>query len=304
MKDLKKDDIRKILKDVDKDKISHVLICLDTYDYEYFIKYVKRDDDIDIYISNFWKIHKGGMFKIKEVYNMNLDIEMQLEEVRSYHVEKEQRKILEKYPELETNSEKALRFATEKHKGQLRKGEDKIEYITHPINVANLVKKYKESHKMDSLVAAAYLHDTLEDTDTTFYELVNKFGLEVASLVKEVTTDKDLKNEIGKAKYLAIKMKNITDWGLVIKLCDRLDNISSLDKVDVEFRCKYVNETIYIINYLMNNRKLTYTQIKIIKDIINVLNVIIMYTYDDESTEKTSINSLLLTLKEKEVSIS
>lgn len=299
-----KNEIREILEGVDKEKYSHILICVDKWDYDYFTEYVGRDYDIDEYIAKFQKENKGGMISIEEVYNLDLDIETQLSEIRSNHREKANRDIiLSKYPEMETISEKALKFATEKHKGKYRKGKEHKPYITHPINVANLIKKYKESHKIESLVAAAYLHDTIEDTDATFYELVDKFGIEIAALVREVTTDKDLKNEIGKAKYLAIKMKNMSNWALDIKLCDRLDNISDLNDVDEEFRNDYIKETLYIVNYLLNNRKLTNTQVRIIKDIISVLNIIINYSYDNESEEKSDINSLIFLFNQKETSV-
>ncbi len=300
---MNKNEIRDILNKINKEVYSHILICVDTFDYSYFIKYVKRCEDIDIFIEEFWNEHKGGMFRIEEVYNLDLDIEMQLSEIRSNHREKAKREILKKYPELESISERALEYATLKHKGQMRKGKNPKEYITHPINVANLVRKYKESHKIEILVAAAYLHDTIEDTDATYYDLVKKFGFEIASLVMEVTTDKDLKNEIGKAKYLAIKMKNMTSWALVIKLCDRLDNISGLIDVDLEFRNKYVNETLYIINFILNNRNLTNTHLLIIKDIIKILSIIINYSYDEECEEKVIINNLILEMDKKEANI-
>lgn len=300
-----KNKIREILNNVDKEKFSHVLICLDTWDYEYFVRYVEREYDIDQFIESFWKDHKGGMFKIEEVYNLDLDIEMQLNEFRSNHRENANRKsIIKKYLEMETLSEKALEFAAEKHKGQYRKGKNPKEYITHPINVANLVKYYKESHNISVLVVAAYLHDTIEDTDkkiNTYFEIGNKFGFLVASLVNELTSDKDLQGELGKAKYLAIKMKNMSSWALVIKLCDRLDNISSLVDVDEEFRKRYVEETIYILNFIINNRKLSNTHITIIKDIVSVLNIIIKYSYDPQNIEEGVINELLLKLDEKNV---
>lgn len=300
---MNKNEIRTILNRVDKERFSHVLICVDTFDYDYFNVYVKREDDIDQFIESFWEDHKGGMFKIEEVYNLDLDIEMQLNEFRSNHREKSNREsITKKYPEMETLSEKALKFAKEKHKGQYRKGKKPKEYITHPINVANLVKKYKESHKIDSLVAAAYLHDTIEDTDTTYYDLVKHFGFLVASLVNELTSDKELQRELGKTKYLAIKMKNMSSWALVIKLCDRLDNVYSLVDVDEEFRNKYVNETIYILNFIINNRKLTNTHIAIIKDIINILNIIIKHSKTCDDMGNENINKLLLALNEKNVS--
>ncbi len=300
---MEKIEIKKILESVDKEKFSHILICVDRWDYDYFVKYVKREEDIDEFIENFFKEHKGGMFGIEEVYNLDLDIDMQLSEFRSNHREKANKSIIvNKNSENKIIIENALKYATKKHEGQYRKSKEQKPYIIHPINVANLLRKYKQSHKIETLVAAAYLHDTIEDTDTTFYELVDKFGIEIAALVREVSTDKDLKNEIGKAKYLAIKMKNMSNWALDIKLCDRLDNISSLVDVDKEFRNRYIKETLYIVSYIINNRKLTNTQVKIIKDIINILNIIITYSYDDYFKEKNDINNLILLLNQKEAS--
>lgn len=293
---MNKDEIKNILKKADNQEYSHILICMDTFDYNYFPKYVKREDDIDNFIENFWKDHQDGMFKIVEVYNLDLDIDMQLSEHRSNHREKSKKIISTKIEHQTDNvnlTNKALEFATLKHKGKYRKGKNPTPYITHPINVAKIILRYKgNSQNIDTFVAAAYLHDTIEDTDTTYDDLVKNFGYEIAFLVYELTSDKDLQNAIGKAKYLAIKMKNMSNDALDIKLCDRLDNISDLNKVDIEFRDKYINETLYIFNYLIKNRKLTNLQLDIIKDILTILEIIITYAYDDSSKESHGIMML------------
>lgn len=161
-------------------------------------------------------------------------------------------------------------YATEKHKGQKRR--DGSDYIGHPIAVGELVNKYKESHNLKRIIAAAYLHDTLEDTDTTYYDLVETFGYDIASLVMEVTTNEDMKNAIGKEQYLAYKLKHMTNWALVIKLCDRLHNVSDLDNADPKFKERYTNETKFIIDYIENNRTLTETHKAIIRDIKEALH--------------------------------
>ncbi len=173
----------------------------------------------------------------------------------------------------------ALDFAREKHKGQLRK--DGSEYIVHPMRVAKYVFQFKESNHIETLITSAYLHDTLEDTNTTYYELVNVFGPQIASIVLELTTDVDLKNEIGKTKYLSIKMKNMSSWALVVKLCDRLDNVSDLLNSDDKFRVRYAKETFDILEYLLNNRKLSKTHLNIIKCIIDKLNWAKSVEYDN-----------------------
>ena len=80
-----------------------------------------------------------------------------------------------------------LEFATKKHAGQFR-ADGKTPYIVHPIKVAEIVRRVKQSADIDYIVAAALLHDTLEDTYTSYQELKDEFGEMVASMVMEVTT--------------------------------------------------------------------------------------------------------------------
>ncbi len=199
----------------------------------------------------------------------------------------------------ENNLDKALKYATIMHEGQLRYGG--VPYINHPKRVAQYVRKYKQSNSIEMLMMCAYLHDTLEDTKATYYDLVNIFGPQVASIVLELTTDEDLKKEIGKERYLEIKMKNMSSWALVIKLCDRLDNISDLENASIQFRQKYTKETLQIIYYLLENRELSYTQLNIIKQIIIILNNLEKYIEEDSKSLNLldSINHLELENKSK-----
>lgn len=196
--------------------------------------------------------------------------------------------------ELITN--KALEFAREKHKGQMRKNNTPVEYITHPINVANLVKKFaNNAENIDDLVSSAYLHDTLEDTNTTYEELICNFGNIISNLVKELTNNDVLKKEMGKTKYLSMKMANMSEDALIIKLCDRLDNVSSLYDTNKAFIDKYLRETISILNYIINNRNLNTIHLNIINDINKeVNNVIKCCTVDN------IIANNMLILKRKE----
>lgn len=161
----------------------------------------------------------------------------------------------------------AERFAKEKHSNQKRKFSNEP-YFNHVKNVSEIVKKYKKSHRIDDLIAAALLHDILEDTNTSEYDLKNIFGDLIASLVRELTSNNEKIEKKGKKEYLAEKMSNpkkMSNWALVIKLADRLDNIS--DKSSDEFAKKYSKETKYILNYLEKNRKLTKTQRKLLNSI-------------------------------------
>ena len=168
---------------------------------------------------------------------------------------------------------RALEFATMKHKGQYRKGNNPQEYIIHPEQVAYFVNKYVEADNISTLVATAYLHDTLEDTDTSYSELKSCFGTEVADLVSELTNDKYLKKELGKKDYLAMKMCIMSNDALTIKLCDRLSNVIGLFDVDEDFKNKYISETLYLLDYLVDRRDLSETQLEITKDINNVIKI-------------------------------
>ena len=76
--------------------------------------------------------------------------------------------------------ETAIIFAAKAHHNQKRKGTD-IPYITHPFAVGMLLQKEKCS---EEVIAAGILHDTLEDTETTFEDLTEAFGVHVANLVR------------------------------------------------------------------------------------------------------------------------
>jgi guanosine-3',5'-bis(diphosphate) 3'-pyrophosphohydrolase len=152
---------------------------------------------------------------------------------------------------------KAITFAQEKHEGQKRKATG-LPYITHLAGVALLVKLFKRSKNLEALVCAAYLHDILEDTDTSLKELEDDFGPMVASLVGELTSDKEEIAKVGKTKYLEFKMLKMSNYALTLKLCDRLHNVSDGPTQ------KTLKETRDIVRSLTANRDLTNSQQKIV----------------------------------------
>ena len=167
--------------------------------------------------------------------------------------------------------EKALAFATKKHLNQTRL--DGSPYINHPKRVAENIQEFKKSKYLNSLIISAYLHDVLEDTDTTYNEIAETFSPLVASLVQELTNNEHQKKLLGKTKYLEEKMIHMTNWALTIKLCDRLDNVSDLVNGNIEFQKKYITETLKIINYLVNNRDINNTQINLVSHILQKLYI-------------------------------
>ena len=248
--------IRKILEENKSGKYSHLLLCLDLDDFECFIRPVIYDENIIEII----KLLKDCNTIIQAIYNFNLDIIEQLLEDNPYHIEpivkNESNRIKEAYD-----------FAYKVHKNQKRR--DNTPYINHPIRVAENIRNYINSSSREELIISAYLHDTLEDGDITYSDIASKFGYIIANIVLELTNDVNMINELGKTKYLQLKMNSMSDDALSVKLCDRLDNVRDLINADSKFQIKYLNETKSIINHILNNRKLTDTHLFIIKEIQN-----------------------------------
>ena len=159
-----------------------------------------------------------------------------------------------------------LAFATKKHEGQFRK-DGVTPYINHPIAVAEIVKKYKKSKNIDAIVAVALLHDTLEDTYTSYRELKEEFGDMVASMVLEVTSAKVITTLLGKGRYLKHKMKWMSPYAFVIKLADRLANLRDCKSLSKDKKDELVKETNEIIEFLEKEREITETQ----KNLINAI---------------------------------
>ncbi|CAG7580495.1 MAG: putative guanosine polyphosphate pyrophospho hydrolase/synthetase [uncultured marine phage] len=183
-------------------------------------------------------------------------------------------------------------LATKAHKGVYRKGRDekgnKIEYITHPEDVAKIVQKLKSSKYIAALIAAAYLHDTVEDTYVTYDTIRDMYGEDViskipvddidkkdiielvVSLVHELTSDPEEIEKIGKEAHLTKKMLHMSSWALVIKLADRFCNLADIGQKldgspsDVRWAVKYSTQTKNIIQSLEENRKLSSTQKQLI----------------------------------------
>lgn len=158
--------------------------------------------------------------------------------------------------------DEVLRFARERHQGQMRS--DGQEYISHPIRVSEIVAKFKPSQNANIIKAGALLHDVLEDTYTSYRELKDRFGEVVASLVMEVTSSTFMPKLVGKQIYLAHKMQYMSSYALIIKLADRLDNISDLKGLKEEKIKKTFFDTIYMVNYIERKRILTTAQSNLI----------------------------------------
>jgi hypothetical protein len=120
----------------------------------------------------------------------------------------------------------AISFAADKHRSQTRKDHAKTPYIIHPMGVANHLMHTGHVRDPD-IIIAALLHDTVEDTATTFEEIEAKFGMRVAGFVKEVTDDKSLPPEERKRLQIAHAAEK-SAGAAEIKLADKLYNLSNL----------------------------------------------------------------------------
>lgn len=120
----------------------------------------------------------------------------------------------------------ALDFAARKHAGQRRKGSAMEPYVNHLIEVACLLAE--ATHGQDlTLILAALLHDTLEDTGTTCDELTDTFGEEVCNLVLEVSDDKSLRKQVRKHLQV-VSTPHKTIEAKMLKLADKTSNLRSV----------------------------------------------------------------------------
>jgi guanosine-3',5'-bis(diphosphate) 3'-pyrophosphohydrolase len=117
----------------------------------------------------------------------------------------------------------AAELASRRHNGMARKGRGNEPYINHLAEVANLLALATDGTDAE-LVAAGWLHDTIEDTDTTREELVERFGERVASLVVEVTDDMSLDKPLRRRKQIE-DAPHKSSGAKLIKIADKISNI-------------------------------------------------------------------------------
>jgi guanosine-3',5'-bis(diphosphate) 3'-pyrophosphohydrolase len=117
----------------------------------------------------------------------------------------------------------AAEFAARRHTGQKRKGRGEEPYINHLAEVANLLSAATNGEDPE-LVAAGWLHDTLEDTETTQEELARRFGLRVAGLVVECTDDMSLQKSERRQRQIEDAPEK-SKGAKLIKIADKISNI-------------------------------------------------------------------------------
>ncbi len=121
---------------------------------------------------------------------------------------------------------RAAHFAARRHRDQKRKGSTAEPYINHPIAVAELIASI--GRVTDSLtLAAALLHDTVEDTDATLDDIGREFGPDVRAIVAELTDDKSLPSEERK-RLQVVNAPNASRRAKIVKLADKSVNVADI----------------------------------------------------------------------------
>jgi GTP diphosphokinase / guanosine-3',5'-bis(diphosphate) 3'-diphosphatase len=158
---------------------------------------------------------------------------------------------------------RAYQFAAQAHDGQTRKSGDP--YVTHPLAVAQIIAELK----LDvASVCAGLLHDCVEDTSATVDQLGDLFGKEIAFLVDGVT-------KLGKLPYSTREEQQAENFRkmllamardirvILVKLCDRLDNMRSLHHLPPEKQERIANETMQIYAPLANRLGIQWVKVEL-----------------------------------------
>jgi len=143
---------------------------------------------------------------------------------------------------------KAIDYATDMHHGQMRKGEN-LPYIVHPLRVMAIISPFTSD---EHVLAAAALHDVVEDTEATFAEVSDLFGAKIGRLVYELT-DKSRPEDGNRAARKAIDRDCLaasSKEAHLIKVADLIDNAPSIIKYQPKFAPVYIQEEIELLKVL------------------------------------------------------
>lgn len=145
-------------------------------------------------------------------------------------------------------AQSALSFAVKAHAGQIRKytGEP---YIVHPIAVADIVRTVAHD---EAMIAAALLHDVVEDCGVPFVDILDAFGRDVSDLVSWLT-DVSRPSDGNRAARKAIDREHIAKAparAQTIKLADLIDNTKTIVDRDPNFARVYIREKESLLDVL------------------------------------------------------
>jgi guanosine-3',5'-bis(diphosphate) 3'-pyrophosphohydrolase len=121
---------------------------------------------------------------------------------------------------------RAVEFAAKKHRMQRRKDSDASPYINHPIALMHVLC-IDGGVTGPEVLAAAALHDTIEDTETTGEELEREFGSTIASIVSEMTDDKSLP-KMERRRLQIEHSRHMSREGTLVELPDKICNLRDM----------------------------------------------------------------------------
>ena len=165
---------------------------------------------------------------------------------------------------------KAQKFAFEKHKNQKRK-DGVTSFSDHLEGVVNRLKNLGIANQ--EILSAAWLHDTIENTNTTFDEINKIFGNTISVLVLSLSKDVNLPNKEKELQYIQ-QLKKSSHQAKIIKFCDISANLkdisnSSLSKTQKNKQVKKLFHYLRVIKKELSETKSTYPRMQELVDGIN-----------------------------------
>ncbi len=138
--------------------------------------------------------------------------------------------------------EQAIRAASVLHKNQVRKGDMPFPVMTHLVSVAMIVSDFTDD---EDVIAAALLHDTVEDTDYTFEELEEDFGGNVRDIVAGVTEpqkedDGSKMPWVKQKKTYAEQLQKASEGSLLVCAADKIHNMRTIVEDYYEDHSKFL----------------------------------------------------------------
>ena len=121
-------------------------------------------------------------------------------------------------------TQRAVALAVQLHAGQRREA-DGASFVVHPMEVASLLDR---SHYPDHVVAAAVLHDVLEDTAEDVRDLEVRFGREVAVLVAAVSDDASLADEETRKRDLRERVRRLGGYAAAVYAADKVSKVREI----------------------------------------------------------------------------
>jgi len=118
----------------------------------------------------------------------------------------------------------AVDFARKRHSGQ-RRLSDTAAFVSHPLEVGGLLDRFDYP---DHVIAAAVLHDVLENTETRPGELTDRFGVDVCRLVELVSDDPAIADEDERKEELLERVREAGGYALVIYAADKVSKVREL----------------------------------------------------------------------------